>query len=78
MCSQTARECDALAFASRQARNVPLSEVKEITGRQRVVHCLSIMEVLRSKPSPMGVASHRDDFFDRKCKVATGLLRQKG
>jgi hypothetical protein len=78
MRSQTARECDPLALASRQVGNVPHSEVKEIAGRQRVVHCLSIVDVLCSKPSPMGVPSHRDDFFDGECEVATGLLRQKG
>jgi hypothetical protein len=78
MRSKAARECDPLAFASRQVRNVPRFEVKEIAGRQRVVHCLSIVNVFCSKPSPMGVPSHRDDFFDGECEVATGLLRQKG
>jgi hypothetical protein len=75
---ETARERDALALAARQPGNVPLPEVKEITGRQRVVHCLSILDVLCSKPSPMGVTPHRDDFFDGECEVAMGLLRQKG
>src|SRR5262245_37435332 len=74
---ETACECDALALPTRQARNVPRSEVKEITGRQCVVHCLSIVDVLCRKPSPMGVPSHRDDFLDGECEVATSLLRQK-